>query len=211
MTAAEYFTLLADLMKRNPPAAADAPALERFAAHRPRARQGLRPAMRRQRVGQAPARGLATAASWCTSSTRDGDMTRVNGWGYTTKAGHLRHELHPARARHRHRPRRQPAAGRGLPDLAEARPAREATAGEHKYMMRFPKGQLPPVKGFWSLTMYDENMFFVANPINRYSMSMRTNPKYERGRLARHLHPEREPRHGQGSQLAAGARRASST
>ena len=35
------------------------------------------------------------------------------------------------------------------------------------------------MKGFWSLTMYDEQMFFVANPINRYSMSVRTNPKYE--------------------------------
>jgi hypothetical protein len=45
--------------------------------------------------------------------------------------------------------------------------------------MRFAKGQLPPVRGFWSLTMYDENMFFVANPINRYSMSVRTNPVYE--------------------------------
>jgi hypothetical protein len=38
---------------------------------------------------------------------------------------------------------------------------------------------LPPVKGFWSLTMYDDQMFFIANPINRYSMSMRTDPKLE--------------------------------
>jgi hypothetical protein len=42
--------------------------------------------------------------------------------------------------------------------------------------MRFEKGQEPPAKGFWSLTMYDEQMFFVANPINRNSMSVRTNP-----------------------------------
>ena len=27
--------------------------------------------------------------------------------------------------------------------------------------------------------MYDENMFFIDNPINRYSMSMRTNPRFE--------------------------------
>ena len=31
LDAVEYFTLLAELMKRNPPAPADAPALERFA------------------------------------------------------------------------------------------------------------------------------------------------------------------------------------
>jgi hypothetical protein len=40
-------------------------------------------------------------------------------------------------------------------------------------------GLLPPVKGFRSLTMYDDAMFFIANPINRYSMSVRTNPKLE--------------------------------
>jgi hypothetical protein len=49
--------------------------------------------------------------------------------------------------------------------------------GANKYVMRFPKGQLPPVGGFWSLTMYDENFFFVANPINRYSISPRQSLK----------------------------------
>ncbi len=43
--------------------------------------------------------------------------------------------------------------------------------------MHFPKGQLPPVHGFWSLTMYDSDFFFVANPINRYSISPRQNLK----------------------------------
>ena len=28
-------------------------------------------------------------------------------------------------------------------------------------------------KGFWSVTMYDTDYFFVANPINRYSISAR--------------------------------------
>jgi hypothetical protein len=57
--------------------------------------------------------------------------------------------------------------------------------------MTFAKGQTPPVKGFWSLTMYDENMFFVANPINRYSMSVGTNPKLgEDGSLVLHIQNE---------------------
>ena len=43
--------------------------------------------------------------------------------------------------------------------------------------MHFPKGQLPPVDGFWSLTMYDANYFFVANPLNRYTISARQNLK----------------------------------
>ena len=39
--------------------------------------------------------------------------------------------------------------------------------------MTFKKGLTPPVSGFWSLTMYDENYFFVDNPLNRYSISAR--------------------------------------
>ena len=49
--------------------------------------------------------------------------------------------------------------------------------GDGKYVMRFPKGQTPPARGFWSLTMYDSAFFFVANPINRYSISARQNLK----------------------------------
>jgi hypothetical protein len=37
--------------------------------------------------------------------------------------------------------------------------------------------QLPPVKGFWSLTMYNSEYFFVSNPINRYSISARQSLK----------------------------------
>src|SRR5262245_17415076 len=29
--------------------------------------------------------------------------------------------------------------------------------GANKYVMHFPKGQLPPARGFWSVTMYDAN------------------------------------------------------
>lgn len=32
---------------------------------------------------------------------------------------------------------------------------------------------MPPVKGFWSVTMYDEYMFFVPNELNRYTRSER--------------------------------------
>jgi hypothetical protein len=42
--------------------------------------------------------------------------------------------------------------------------------GDSLYAVIFPKGQLPPVKGFWSLTMYDPQHFFYANDLNRYSL-----------------------------------------
>jgi hypothetical protein len=52
-----------------------------------------------------------------------------------------------------------------------------AYSGANKYVTRFPKGDLPPAEGFWSLTMYDSGYFFVNNPINRYSISARQNLK----------------------------------
>ncbi len=33
----------------------------------------------------------------------------------------------------------------------------------------------PPVNGFWFLTMYDADRFFVPNPLNRYTLSQRDN------------------------------------
>lgn len=38
------------------------------------------------------------------------------------------------------------------------------------YQIHFEKGQLPPVNGFWSLTMYDKDLFFVPNSIDRYKI-----------------------------------------
>ncbi|HKN78142.1 MAG TPA: DUF1254 domain-containing protein [Lysobacter sp.] len=41
--------------------------------------------------------------------------------------------------------------------------------GAHRYVLRFPKGGLPPVKGFWSMTMYGlPDQLLVDNPIDRY-------------------------------------------
>lgn len=42
--------------------------------------------------------------------------------------------------------------------------------GSNQYTVTFLKGKLPPVKGFWSLTMYSKEHFFVPNDLNRYSL-----------------------------------------
>ena len=47
-------------------------------------------------------------------------------------------------------------------------------SGVHDYIMHFPPGGLPPNNAFWSLTMGDAQNRFVANPINRYSVSDRS-------------------------------------
>jgi hypothetical protein len=53
--------------------------------------------------------------------------------------------------------------------------------GKNNYVLTFPAHQLPPVRAFWSLTMYDdENKQLVTNPINRYviNSSMLSSLKY---------------------------------
>lgn len=39
-----------------------------------------------------------------------------------------------------------------------------------RYTVTFPRNATPPVHGFWSLSIYNEHHFFVANPINRFSV-----------------------------------------
>jgi len=43
-------------------------------------------------------------------------------------------------------------------------------SGANQYTVTFEKGKMPPVNGFWSLTLYDEHHFFSPNPIKRYSV-----------------------------------------
>jgi hypothetical protein len=46
----------------------------------------------------------------------------------------------------------------------------ERLNGDERYTVTFGKGQLPPVKGFWSLTLYNEHHFFAPNDLKRYSL-----------------------------------------
>jgi hypothetical protein len=45
--------------------------------------------------------------------------------------------------------------------------------GKNAYVIHFKKDQLPPVNAFWSISMYDENSFFIENPIHRYAIGDR--------------------------------------
>jgi hypothetical protein len=42
--------------------------------------------------------------------------------------------------------------------------------GASSYAITFPPGQTPPVRGFWSMTLYNDKHLFHANPLNRYSL-----------------------------------------
>ncbi len=177
LSATGFFSLLADLMKRNPPAKADAPALEQFAGIGIVPGQPVDP----ERFGGLADRRLpelSFARIRAHFLSRGGDFTRENGWAFTTRAGvygtnYIQRALITAIGLGANRPQDAVYPTSLKPSLTEF------YDGSNAYVMRFEKGELPPVRGFWSLTMYDEQMFFVANPINRYSMSVRTNPVYE--------------------------------
>lgn len=46
-------------------------------------------------------------------------------------------------------------------------------SSDRRYVLHFAKDQIPPVRGFWSLTMYDARQLFTANPIDRYAIGDR--------------------------------------
>lgn len=174
MDAVEYFTLLAKLMKDNPPSAADAEALARFATI------GLVPGkdfdaskLKADFVKRIP--GIAFDRIMLQFKVGK-SIQNINGWMYDSVTGIYGTDyLNRAFIT---------AIGLGANRIQDAvYPTSLKGAdgsdynGASKYVMHFPKGQLPPTEGFWSITMYDANYFFVANPINRYSISARQNLK----------------------------------
>jgi hypothetical protein len=53
--------------------------------------------------------------------------------------------------------------------------------GKYLYEVTFLEGQLPPVNGFWSMTLYNKHHLFEVNDLNRYSLgtknkSLKYNP-----------------------------------
>jgi hypothetical protein len=170
MDAVAYFTLLCALMKNNPPATADAPELAKFA-----------------KIGIVPGKDFDASKLKADFRKRvpevafdrimlqfkvNKEVKNENGWGFITKTGiygtdYLMRAFVTAIGLGANRP--QDAVYPTSQKDAEGR----AYSGANKYVMRFAKDQLPPVNGFWSLTMYDSAYFFVNNPINRYSISAR--------------------------------------
>jgi hypothetical protein len=50
--------------------------------------------------------------------------------------------------------------------------------GTDKYIIHFAKEELPPAGAFWSITMYDEDGFQVANSLNRFAIGDRDELKH---------------------------------
>jgi hypothetical protein len=172
LDAAAYFKLLATLMKDNPPAGDDAPVVAQMAkiglvpgedwdisALAPTVAKG---------VAQAPKAALAKIMSYAPNAGRI-----VNGWRITLPSGvYGTNYLQRAFVNWQ-------GPGWNLPEdaiypLALVDGDGRALSGANRHVLHFAKGELPAVKGFWSLTMYDSEGFFVANPLDRVSLSQRS-------------------------------------
>lgn len=53
-----------------------------------------------------------------------------------------------------------------------------ALDGTHTYRLHFDKDKMPPVRAFWSITMYGPDGFFIANPISRFAIGDRDQLKF---------------------------------
>jgi hypothetical protein len=180
LSASDYFNLLAKLMKDNPPTAEDAPMVMDMA------RLGIVPGEAFDISKLSPDAATALQAvpnaanakimAWFKGGIAAGVSKYVNGFMYSTQTGiygthYLQRAFITAIGLGANRP--QDAVYPTSEMDADGKPY----SGANKYVMHFDKGQLPPVDGFWSLTMYDGSYFFVANPLNRYSISARQDLK----------------------------------
>jgi hypothetical protein len=175
LDAAAYFDLMARLMKDNPPAAADAPVVAKLA------KLGIVPGQPFDITKLDPAaadalRAVPKPAFEKIMGQFKAAGTDENGWIFTTKAGtygtdYLQRALVTAIGLGANRPQD------AVYPTSEKDAAGQPYSGANKYVMRFEKGQLPPVEGFWSITMYDDGYFFTDNPLNRYTLSSRNDLK----------------------------------
>lgn len=170
MSGENYFTYAAELLKDIPPHVTDAPIiaqLERlgFVAGEPLDFASLAPEVRKAFAG-APAAGQSLM-KW-----KGPSLARVvNGWSMNTDTMGVYGNYYLKRAMIA-----QQGLGANLPEDAiyplnltdsEGQPLE----GGNTYRIHFDKSQIPPAMAFWSITLYDNEGFQVANELDRYALS----------------------------------------
>jgi hypothetical protein len=177
MDAAAFFARLNALMKDNPPAAADENALKRFAAI------GLKPGKpfdlksHETAIARGLEQGVRNAQAKIVAEARKPHGKIVNGWQVLNNTGSygIAYLWRAVVA--------LIGLGANLPEdaiypRATTDVAGQPLTGAHRYVIRFPKGQLPPVGAFWSLTVYNAKQTFVQNPLDRYAIGDRDKLKF---------------------------------
>jgi hypothetical protein len=177
MSAAAYFKYAAEIMKLQPPHLTDWSIVTRLK------RIGIEPGKSfdyerldptvRQALDKAPVDGLNSMYAKLPTFARV-----VNGWQMNTDTMGVYGDYYLKRAA-------VAMIGLGANQPEDAIYPLNITdadgkplLGQHNYIEHFSKEELPPVNAFWSVTMYDEAGFQVANPINRFAIGDRDDLKY---------------------------------
>jgi hypothetical protein len=172
LQADQFFRLAAELMAQHPAHFTDHPVLARIAriglvAGKPFDLKAQDPVVQRaleQAVGQAqkmmamqPLRLAPKVNGWVMPTENIGNF----GNSYLTRAAIALAGLGA-------NPPEDSVYAFGYFD-ADGKPLHSAA----RYTITFDKDQLPPARAFWSVTMYDNASFPVANPINRFALGDR--------------------------------------
>ena len=179
MPADKYFAYAAELLKVNPPHFTDEPILARMK------RIGIESGKDFDMAKAMPAvkRALESApeAAQQLMKWKVASLARVtNGWSMNTDTMGVYGNYYLKRAIVT-----QLGLGANLPEDAIypmnlADETGRPLDGANKYSIHFDKGAAPPVDAFWSITLYDQEGYQVANPLNRFAVSswmpFKTNP-----------------------------------
>ena len=177
MDVVKFFALFGRLLKDNPPHTVDYPILERMArigivagkdvdvtklAPEVQAALAAAPAIAHKTIGNAVRRAGNRANGWRTTLSPVGTygaeyLGRAVIAFFGLGANVAEDAIYPS----------------AFTD-AEGKPYDSSA----KYVMHFDKENLPPVRAFWSLTMYNDRQFFAANPIKRFAIGDRDALKF---------------------------------
>lgn len=177
LSAEEFFNYLNQLLEKNPPAPADKSAMDEFAkigvAPGKKFDAGSLPAVVAEKIKDIPAEVFGTLDQML----KGGTQKLENGWRISRTGIGTYGTNYKERAFVSYM-----GLGANLPEDA-IYPATSIDSsgqqlnGANKYVLHFDKGEAPPAAAFWSLTMYDSDGYFIANPINRYAIGDRSNLK----------------------------------
>jgi hypothetical protein len=176
-TGLAFYDAVNAALAADPPPKADACALKAFARIRTTDLQARRPLIAAAKAGDR----LVTRAY---ASIQRADRRAHNGWVFTAAdTGRFGSDFSYRAVIAKYGLGANVNSEALYPNTTLDRQGRPLS-GKHEYVVTFPAGELPPVRSFWSLTMYDADRFLVANPIDRYAVGDRTSGlRYGRGRL----------------------------
>ncbi len=172
LSADTFWTQFAELLRHNPPAKADAPMVATLAQLGIVPGRALDWDQLSSTVSDALEAGMRESLAAIEASGRQPAVEIKNTWAMAYQLGDYgtNYDLRAGTA--------WLALGANLPEDAIYPSTRVDKTGQpldgaNQYVLHFEQDQIPPVEAFWSMTMYNDQQFFVPNPLDRYAIGDR--------------------------------------